>query len=174
MANPDEIRALIEGKARDVALRPAAAQGTATTRVRLKPGLECEIEDGAWKLTAGMSDKWGGTNAGPNPGILGRGALGTCLAIGYGMWAARLGVPINALEVVVQADYDGRGELGVSDDVTPGYLQVRYHVTVTSSASEADVQRVLDTADKYSPYRDVYARAHDVRRETTIIAAART
>jgi hypothetical protein len=90
------------------------------------------------------------------------------------MWAARLGVPIDALEVVVQADYDGRGELGVSDDVAPGYLQVRYHVTVTSSASEADVRRVLDTADKYSPYRDVYARAHDVRRETTIIAAART
>jgi uncharacterized OsmC-like protein len=174
MATPQEIRALIEGKAKDVSLRPAAAKGTATTRVRLKPGLECEIEDGAWKLTAGMSEKWGGTNAGPNPGILGRGALGTCLAIGYGMWAARLGVPIDALEVVVQADYDGRGELGVSDDVAPGYLQVRYHVTVTSSASEVDVQRVLDTADKYSPYRDVYARAHDVRRETTIIAAGRT
>lgn len=28
------------------------------------------------------------------------------------MWAARLGVPIDALEVAVQADYDVRGELG--------------------------------------------------------------
>lgn len=170
MASPEQIRATVERNVNEVALRPSAGQGTATTRVTLKPGLECDIEDGAWKLTAGMSEKWGGTNAGPNPGILGRGALGSCLAIGYGIWAARLGVPIDALEVEVQGDYDSRGELGIADDVPPGYLQVRYRVTVTSPAPEADVQRVLDIADKYSPYRDVYARAHDVRGETTIIA----
>jgi len=169
MASPEQIRTTLERKAKEVALRPSAGQGTATTRVTLKPGLECDIEEGAWKLTAGMSEKLGGTNAGPNPGILGRGALGSCLAIGYGMWAARLGVPIDALEVEVQADYDTRGELGIADDVPPGYVQVRYRVTVTSSAPEADVQRMLDIADKYSPYRDVYARAHDVRRETTIL-----
>ena len=171
MASPDQIRTNVERQVEEVALRPSAGRGTATTRVTLKPGLECEIEDGAWKLTAGMSDKWGGTNAGPNPGILGRGALGSCLAIGYGVWAARLGVPIDALDVLVQGDYDSRGELGIADDVPPGYLQVRYRVTVTSPAPEADVQRVLDMADKYSPYLDVHARAHDVRRETTIIAA---
>jgi hypothetical protein len=87
------------------------------------------------------------------------------------VWAARLGVPIDALEVEVRGDYDSRGELGLADNVPPGYLQVRYRVTVTSPAPEADVQRVLDIADKYSPYLDVHARAHDVRRETTIIAA---
>jgi len=171
MDGPDQIRTNVERKVAEVAERPSAGQGTATTRVTLKPGLECEIEDGPWKLTAGMSTKWGGTNAGPDPGILGRASLGSCLAIGYGVWAARLGVPIDALEVVVQGDYDSRGELGLADDVPPGYLQVRYRVTVTSPAPEADVQRVLDMADKYSPYLDVHARAHDVRRETTIIAA---
>ena len=61
-------------------------------------------------------------------------------------------------------DYDSRGELGISPDGPPGYTQVRYTVTVTSPASEMDVLRVLDTADRYSPYRDVFARAHDVRR----------
>lgn len=172
MAGPDQIRENVERKVEEVVQQPSVGRGTATTRVTLKPGLECEIEDGKWKLTVGMSDKWGGTNAGPDPGVLGRGSLGSCLAIGYGVWAARLGVPIDALEVVVQGDYDSRGELGLSDDVPPGYLQVRYHVTVTSSAPEADVRRVLDTADKYSPYLDVHVRAHDVRREATIIAAA--
>ena len=174
MPTPDEIRAIVERNVNEIARRPAAGQGTATTRVTLKPGLECEIEEGPWKLTAGMSEKWGGTNAGPNPGILGRGALGSCLAIGYSMWAARLGVPIDAVEVEIQADYDSRGDLGIADDVQPGYLQVRYRVTVTSPAPEADVLRVLDTADKCSPYRAVYARAHDVRRETTIITAVKS
>jgi uncharacterized OsmC-like protein len=174
MAGPDEIRTCIERKVNDVALRRSAGHGTATTRVTLKPGLECDIEDGPWKLTAGMHQKWGGTNTGPNPGVLGRGALGSCLAIGYGLWAARLGVPIDALEVEVQADYDSRGILGIADDVPPGYLQVRYRVTVTSPAPEADVLRMLDLADKYSPYRDVFARAHDVRRETTVIASGKS
>lgn len=174
MADPDQIRTNVERKVEEVALRPSAGRGTATTRVTLKPGLECEIEDGTWKLAAGMSAKWGGTNAGPDPGILGRGALGSCLAIGYAVWAARLGVPIDALEVLVQGDYDSRGELGLADDVPPGYLQVRYRVTVTSPAPEAEVQRVLDIADKYSPYLDVHARAHDIRRETTIITAAKS
>lgn len=169
MADSEDLRDILERSVKAVSMRPAIGQGTATTRVHLKPGLECEIEEGTWKLTAGVGEKSGGTNAGPNPGILGRGALGSCLAIGYGMWAARLGVPIASLDVEVEADYDRRGELGVSDDVPPGYTQVRYRVTVTSPAPEEDVRRMIDTADKYSPFRDVYARAHDVRRSELTI-----
>jgi uncharacterized OsmC-like protein len=165
----DRLRDILERNAEAVSLRPSVGQNTAKTRVRLKPGLECTIEEGPWTLTAGMSEKSGGTNAGPNPGILGRGALGSCLAIGYAMWAARLGVPIESLDVEVEADYDRRGELGVSDEVPPGYTQVRYCVSVTSPASEEQVRNVIDTADRYSPYRDVYARAHDVRRSALII-----
>jgi uncharacterized OsmC-like protein len=162
------VREVLERKVKAVTLRPAVGQSTARTHIRLKPGLACDVEEGAWKFTAGMSEKAGGTNAGPNPGVLGRAALGTCLALGYAMWAARLDVPIDDLTVDVEADYDARGELGVSDEVPPGYLQVRYRVQITSPAPEADVQRLVDTADKYSPYRDVFARAHDVRRELVI------
>jgi hypothetical protein len=90
------------------------------------------------------------------------------------MWAARLGVPLDSVEVEVQADYDSRGELGVSDDVPPGYTQVRYIVTVASGACEADVRRVIDTGDKYNPYRDVFSRANDVRRELKILTRDRT
>jgi len=165
----ERLRDILERNAKAVSLRPALGQGTAKTRVRLKPGMECTIEEGRWTLTAGMSEKSGGTNAGPNPGILGRGALGSCLAIGYAMWAARLGVPIESLDVEVEADYDRRGELGVSDEVPPGYTQVRYRVSVVSPAPEEQVRNVIDTADRYSPYRDVWARAHDIRRgELTI------
>jgi uncharacterized OsmC-like protein len=166
----EEIRTILERKVKAVTLRPAVGQNTARTTVRLKPGLECEVTEGPWSLTVAMSEKSGGTGAGPNPGVIGRGALGSCLALGYAMWAARLGVRIDALEVEVEADYDSRGELGVADDVPPGYTQVRYLVTVASPASEEDVRRVIDTADRYSPYRDVFARAHDVRRELRISA----
>lgn len=168
----DDIRTILERKAKAVALRPAVGQNTARTKVRLKPGLECELTEGDWQLTVAMSAKSGGTNAGPNPGVLGRGALASCLALGYAMWAARLGVPLDTLEVEVEADFDSRGQLGVDDSVPPGYLEVRYLVTVGSPAPESDVRHVLDTADRYSPYRDVFARAHVVRRDVRILAAA--
>ncbi len=148
--------------------RPSLASKTATTRVRLKPGLECEIEEGAWTLTSGMSAVSGGTNAGPTPGVLGRGALGACLAFGYAMWAARLGVDILSLEVEVQADYDSRGQLGVDPDIPAGYTQVRYRVFIGSPAPDADVLRVIDTADRCSAYRDVFARAQSVQREVIV------
>jgi uncharacterized OsmC-like protein len=159
----------LERNARAVGLRPSLGQKTGKTTVRMKPGLECEITDGPWTLIAGMSANSGGSNAGPGPGTFGRGALGACLAMGYAMWAARFNVPIDALEIEVQADYDIRGELGVTDDVPPGYTQVRYMITITSPAPEADVRNVIDTADKYSPYRDVFARANDIRRDLRVI-----
>jgi uncharacterized OsmC-like protein len=168
----DHIREALERNARAVTLKPSIATHTGRTTVRLKPGLECEVEDGRWKLTVGMGPNSGGSDAGPSPGTLGRGALGSCLAIGYAMWAARLRVPLNSVQVEVQADYDSRGELGVADDVPPGYSQVRYIVTIGSAASEADIQRVIDTADKYSPYRDVFSRANDLRRELRIVQPA--
>lgn len=169
MDDQNRLREILERNASAVALQPVLARHTGRTTVRLRPGLECMVEDGAWQLTVGMGEASGGNNAGPSPGTLGRGALGSCLAIGYSMWAARLGVPLRSLEVEVAADYDSRGELGVSDDVFPGYDQVRYTVTVDSSAPRVDVLRVLDTADRYSPYRDVFSRANDVRRTVRFV-----
>ena len=157
--NDQQIRAAIERNVKAVELRPSIGQGTAVTKVRLREGLACDIQEGPWKLVAGMTEKYGGTKEGPNPGVLGRAALGSCLAIGYAIWAARLGVPIDSLEIEIQADYDVRGELGVSDDVRPGYQEVRYIVTVSSPASTEEVEQWLDTADRYSSWRDNIAAA---------------
>src|SRR5437868_435627 len=85
----DQIKAVLDRNAKALELRPSVGQGTAVTRVRLIDGLACRIEEGQWSLTADMSTKSGGANSGPNPGVLGRASLGSCLAIGYAMWAAR-------------------------------------------------------------------------------------
>jgi uncharacterized OsmC-like protein len=166
------IREALERSAKAVSLKPAIGQKTGRTKVRLRAGLQCDIEDGAFRLTAGAGPATGGSGDGPSPGALGRGALGSCLAIGYACWAARLDVPVDSIEVDVEADYDVRGELGVSDDVPPGYTDVRYTVTITSRAPEADIQRIVDTAEQYSPYRDIFARATPVHRQVRIVEPA--
>ena len=157
----EHIKAVLDRNAKALALRPSVGQGTAVTKVRLTEGLACQIEEGAWKLTADMSEKSGGANTGPNPGILGRASLGSCLAIGYAMWAARRGVPIRSLEVEVQADYDIRAEYGI-DGVKAGYRQVRCVVNVESEASEEEVRRVFDEANAGSSYLHIWRDPQDV------------
>jgi uncharacterized OsmC-like protein len=138
------------------------------TTVRVRDGLTCDIEDGRWKLVADEDRGWAGAAEGPDPGVFGRAALGSCLAIGCVMWAAQLGVPISKVEVEVQADYDARGLLGIDPALPPGWSALRYVVRVESDAPEADVLRVLDQNDRYSSILDCFSRALPIEREVRI------
>jgi uncharacterized OsmC-like protein len=170
VSGTEEIRRAFERNVKAVALRPSVGQGTAVTRVRVRDGLTCEIEDGKWKLIADEDKGWAGNGEGPDPGVFGRTALGSCLAIGYAMWAAKLGVPLSKIEVEVQADYDARGLLGIAPSVPPGWTAMRYIVTVESDAPEADVMRVLDEGDRYSSILDCFRRPLPIERELHISA----
>ena len=84
------------------------------------------------------------------------------------MYAAKEGVPIASIEVEIEADYDDGAFFGVAD-VPPGYLDVRYSVTVYSDAPEAEVHRVLDEADTHSAYLDVFGRAQRLTRTARVL-----
>lgn len=152
--------------------RDSVGKGTATTHVRLEESLTCHVRDGKWNFVADMSEKHGGSGQGPDPGVFGRTALGTCLAIAYRQWAAKLDIPLDAVEVEVQADYDSRGLYGVDENVSAGYSEIRYVVTVESSATEEDIHRLLDTADRHSPWLDDIRRPVPTKREVRIVAEA--
>jgi len=172
MATATAIKEALERNVKVLSARPSVGQGTAVTRVTLHPGLACDVEDGPWKFSVGMTEKYGGQNNGPNPGVYGRAALGSCLAIGYGMWAARLEIPVRSLTVEVRAKYDVRGELGVDASVRPGYGDIVYVVTVDTDATEADVHRWLDMADRHSSWLDDLRNPVPVSRELHIIRGA--
>ncbi len=167
------IRQAFERCVRAFSLRPSLGRATAISRTRIREGLVCEIEDGRWKLTADFTSRLGGGETAPNPGVYGRAALGSCLAIGYMIRAAKYDVPIAALEVAVEADYDTGALLGTSAE-RPGYREVRYTVTVESSAPDEDVRRVLDEADVHSPYLHIFSEPQVCRRTVRILSAERT
>jgi uncharacterized OsmC-like protein len=158
MADARAIAEIFERHARLLARTPACGLLTFTTTARLVEGLRCEIEDGPWRLAADMPAKIGGTETAPSPGMLGRGALAGCLAIGISRWAALLGVPVEALEVKVEADLDARGELGAAagDGVRPGYSEVRYTISLRSPAPRDRIATLLATAERHSPYLDIF------------------
>ncbi len=85
----------------------------------------------------------------------------------YALWAAKLGVPLQRLEIETQADFDAGAQYGVTD-APAGYSEVRYTVKVESPASEEDVRRLLDEAERHCPYYDVFGRAQRLARTVEI------
>jgi uncharacterized OsmC-like protein len=159
MATAKDLKGIQERNARALKLRPSVGQGTATTTVRARSGLTCDIEDGGWKLVADEMPGDGGAGLGPDPGVFGRAALGSCLAMGYVMWAARLDIPLDSVEVLVEADYDARGMYGVDDGVSAGWTGVRYTAKIASPASKERIRELIATADRHSPLLDDFRRA---------------
>jgi uncharacterized OsmC-like protein len=117
-----------------------------------------------------MPEQAGGNASGPTPGVFGRAALGSCLAIGYMMRAAVMDIEISGIEVEVQADYDDGALFGTASNVPPGYLEVRYSVTIESDAPEDKIMGMLEEADKHSPYLDIFSRAQPCIRKVNIVA----
>lgn len=158
MSQLERIAEAFERNARAIERMPSIGRKTATSKTRIVHGLHCEIEEGRWKLSADLHEKSGGAGAGPDPGVLGRAAFGSCLAMGIVLWAAKLGVPVRDVAVDVEADFDAGAQYGVGDS-PPGYTEVRYTIAITSDAPEADVRRVIEATEAASPYRDVFARS---------------
>lgn len=167
MADPKTIKKAYERNRRAVELRPQKGKSTAVTKVRLFDGTTCEVQHKHWTFKVDIGTSEGGNDAGPGPGILERGALGSCLAIAYSQHAAIMGVPVDKIEVDVESDFDARGMLAI-DDRPPGFEELRYNVYIESTASEEEVQKVIDKADRHSPVLDDFKRAIPVKREVTI------
>lgn len=169
MSDTEKIKTAIERSTKALSLKPSLGWGTGISRTRIKNGLSCEIQEGNWKFLADMPESIGGSGGAPTPGVYGRAALGSCIAIGYMMRAAKMNVPVSNLEVEVQADYDDGALLGTAD-VAPGYSEVRYTVTIESEAGEEDILKMLDEADKHSPYLDVFSRGQNCKRQVRIVS----
>jgi uncharacterized OsmC-like protein len=167
MADPKTIKEAFERNQKLLKLRPSKAKSMATTKVRLFDVTTCEVEHKHWKFKVDIGKKEGGNDAGPGPGILERGALGSCLAIAYSQQAAMQDIPIDNIEIDVESDFDARGMLHLSDD-PPGFDALRYKVYIESPAPKDQIMQMIEEADRHSPVLDDFSRAIPVEREVTI------
>lgn len=172
MADPKTIKNAFERNKKLLTIKPSKGQYTTTTKIQLYDGTSCAIEHGPWKFTADIGKTEGGNDAGPGPSVLERAALGSCLAIGYAKYAALGDVPIDSLEVEVEADVDARGAFGL-DGVDPGYKALRYRVIIESSASKEKIREVIEKADANSPVLNNFIHPNSVEREVEIVTGDR-
>jgi len=170
MSEMEKIRLAIERSHKALSLKPSLGLGTGVSKTRIINGLTCDVTEGTWQCKVDMPEAAGGNGSAPTPGVYGRAALGSCLAIGYMMRAATKNINIHSLEVEVHASYDDGALFGTTKNIPPGYSEVKYIVTIESDAAEEEILQLLDEADQHSPYLDVFARAQNCSRQVNIIS----
>lgn len=99
----------------------------------------------------------GGVDGAPNPLEVLLSALAGCVTAGIATNAQMFGVPIDAIDIDLEADVDARGLLGHDKSVRNGATDIRYTVTIQSSAPEDKVRKCKETIDRKSPVRDTLA-----------------
>lgn len=156
----ERIRTLVKKK-------PEIGQKTVRTNVRLKEGTTCEVVHNDWTFKVDIGESEGGNNAGPGPGLLQRGALGSCLAIGYVQQAAVMGVSIDHIEIEIEAEKDLSGRFGLSDEPA-GSKSLHYNVLIESASTDEEIHKVIEKADQFSPLLDDFRRAVPVKRNLSI------
>jgi uncharacterized OsmC-like protein len=167
MSDPHSLKRSFERNQKALTLKPSIGQYTTVTKIKLRNGTTCDVEHGDWNFICDVGKDQGGNNEGPGPSVLQRAALGSCLAIGYSTWAAVLEIPIDSLEIEVEADVDARGQFDVGEN-PPGYKDLRYRIIIESPASRKDLLNLIEKADAHSPVLDDFLRPLEVSRQIEI------
>ena len=121
-------------------------------RAMLTQGLKCRVTGPAGEhVETDMSPALGGDGSSPSPGWLFRAASAACCLTVIAMRAARLGIDLTTLEVLVTSDGDTRGMLGL-DEISAGYSAMQTEVRIgAKDATPEQLTELVHWADGHSP-----------------------
>lgn len=163
------IKTVMERNIKAVKLKPSIGIVKETMRTEMTAEGLCQIADGDTTLTIDISKDYGGGNTTPSPGFYARAALSACLAQGYLIWAACMGVEIGRINIDISSEYDARGGFGIDPDIRAGITRLHYVVNIESSADPEKVQQVIDQSDAIDYVRDIFAGELTMTRELRVV-----
>lgn len=110
----------------------------------------------------------GGTNEGANPVEHLLAALAACQVITYRVWAAKLGIEVDTVEVDADGDLDIRGFFGVDDTVAAGFSGIRTRVRISGPESPSRYAELTRAVEAHCPVLDTLTRAVSVTTQVDI------
>lgn len=125
-------------------------RGTATT---------VKVQAGPHNFVIDEPETLGGANTGANPVEHLLASLATCQVITYQVWAAKLGIAIDTIEVDAQGDLDVRGFFGVDDSVSAGFSTITTAVRITGPESTERYAELSAAVESHCPVGDTLTRS---------------
>ena len=165
-----DIRGSIEGAVKYLTEHPEEARYTDSPATAvLGNGLRVEVHGpGAERLVTDMPSGIGGRGEEPSPGWFLRAATASCVATTVAMQAAREGISLTSLEVVVDSESDDRGILGMDEAVPAGPLSTRIRVNARAEDREDHMRDVVERGAARCPVWDATKRAVEVSLEIEV------
>ena len=152
---------------------PEKAKAVFRSTSHLVDGLKCEVRSGDHSMTIDEPEMLGGTNQGPNPVEVVLSALGACQEITYRLYADKLEIPVTGVEVEVLGEIDLCGFFAVDDNVRPGYTDIMANVKIESTASDEDIQRLIEAVDAHCPVLDIISNSTPIKINVEKVAVAK-
>lgn len=144
---------------------PGATLATFRADSRQIVGLRSDVRIRDFEVAVDEPPTLGGQDSAPNPVELALAALATCQEITYRLHADHLGIPLTAIAVSLEGDIDLRGFFGVDETVRAGFSAIRGIVTLDSTASAADLDRLKAHVDARCPVLDLLSNATPISLE---------
>lgn len=113
----------------------------------------------------------GGTDQGANPIEHLLAALASCTVISYQVWADKLGLKVDSIDVDLTGDIDLAGFFGTGEGVRPGYEGIELVVRISGPESEGDYRRLEEAVAAHCPVLDNLTHGVPVRTTVEVPAA---
>ena len=135
-------------------VRTTLVTGTAT---------EVTVQAGAHRFTIDEPAGLGGTDKGANPVEHLLGALGACQVITFQVWADKLGIAVEEIDIALTGELDLRGFFGIDPDVRPGFSSIDVAVQLTGPETAERYQELVDAVERHCPVLDGLGNTVPVR-----------
>ena len=124
---------------------------------------EVTVRTGGHQFTIDEPPILAGTNLGASPVEHLLASLGSCQVITYQVWAAKLGIELESVEVAVIGDLDVHGFFGLDPEVRPGFQSIGVKVRLNGPESTERYAALTKAVDEHCPVLDVLTVGVPVR-----------
>ncbi len=119
--------------------------------------------ESAWEFTNGEPPVLLGNNEGANPVEFLLHALAGCVTTTFVLHAMARGIRIREMSTELEGDIDLHGLLGMNEEVSPGYREIRVRINVQADCSDEALDDLIAYAQAHSPVCNTICRPVPVK-----------
>ncbi|WP_119303397.1 OsmC family protein [Dongia deserti] len=145
---------------------------TTDTRVaNQQQRLTADPDQGKITLLAGSGEAPAADNPDLLPTLRVLQALAQCHEQTYRLYAEALGIPLQGVQVKLQAALDLRGLYAAADRIRAGFSNLQATVEISSPADIYEIERLRITVERHAPVLDIVRNPTPVRIELVLTHA---
>ena len=109
----------------------------------------------------------GGTDKGPSPLEYFIAGFSFCQHVIFILYAARMGIQLDSLEIDADGIVPGRGQHGFKG-FKPGMKEINYKIRIKSKENKESIMKLVEAAEKYCPAINTLKDPPSLKREVIL------